>query len=230
MNLLKLNHIIEGYYEEELTQKTIDLYRIGTEEEHIQFKNILNVSNIYTSNMNMTEDYKEFFQAFELFRNVFPENLQEDIFYAAKLGFHFKGVPSKLVYLLKKSISTYTSPNVAVSAINRMAWGRFLKRGSIQDGITIKTVIDNLLGEAYTPLSEHRRKVKYRDWYEVYVENVDRVVLLNEEIARSIDSLDDLRNVKFSEEKGVLVYDSPLRVIGPYVGIINDDFDLRKVI
>jgi len=230
MNLLKLNRIIEGNYEEELTQKTIDLYCIGTEDDHFQFKNILNVSSVYTSNMNMTEDYKEFFQAFDLFRKVFPENLHEDLFYTAKLGFHFKGIPSKLVYLLKKSISIYTSPNVAVNAINRMAWGRFLKRGSIPEGVTIKTIIDNLLGEAYMPLSEHRRKVKYRDWYEVYVENVDRVVLLNEEIATSVDSLDDLRNVKFSEEKGVLVYDSPLRAMGPYVGIINNDFDLRKVI
>ena len=89
-------------------------------------------------------------------------------------------------------------------------------------------IIENLTGVAYESLTNSRRKVKYRDCYEIYVQNVDRVVIVPPEIADFINSLEDLESIEFVDGVGVCVCGEPLRVLGDKIGIAKDDFDLRE--
>ena len=228
MTLIELNKIVEGNYAEEMTEASKQKYRCATDQELQLFKSMLMMDAAYQNALKMTESHKEFYETYSFFRLSFPDEIKEDLFYATKLGFRYEGIPTRLVYLLRKALLTHDSPNLAISAINKMSWGRFLKRGSLPNGVTIKMIVENLLGESYDTILDYRLKVKYKRWYEVYVSNVDRIALLPEEIAQQIEET-DIRSIMYTKDVGLTLYEKPLRTFGSFYGIISHEFDLRKI-
>lgn len=227
MTLLELNSIISGKYKEEW--KNNKKIRTIERDELDSFKRLLAISDVYQQAIiKQTESDEEFYEAYPLLAEVVPKEIQEDVFYAVKLGFFFEGVPCKLVYLLKKALMQYDTVNVAISSIDTRAWGRFLKAGSLSNNVTIQRIIENLKGSQVSLLNEFNRKVDAgKGLYEIYVENTDRVVVVPEDIANVIESIDDLRNVNYVKGVGVCVYETPLRTMSGRVGITVDEYNLR---
>ena len=226
MNLLELNSIVAGKYTEGVGKNKTT--RCITEEEFEDFRAMLSVNPANRDFLNRTETASEFYEHVELADKYIDKEIKEDAFYAAKLGFFYAGVPSKLVYILRKAIRKYQSPNLALSAIDVRTISKYLKEGALPEGITIKNVIESILGRQCELLTSYRRKVKFKDWYEVYVPDVDRVLLLPEDLAKHIESLEDLENINYRKDVGVCVYDIPIRTMGNKVGVTVDEFDLRK--
>ncbi|MBQ2885880.1 MAG: hypothetical protein IJE43_19315 [Alphaproteobacteria bacterium] len=225
MVFLELVEIAEGKYKEK--DKTSAQPACVTKSDLMLFRRLLRTQDIYTESFNKTDSAKEFYEAFELFRKIIPDNVKEDAFYSAKVGYYFEGVPSKLVYILKQAISKGATPSLALQSVSPLVWGRFLKEGSLPEGITIKDVLESIYGYEVQLLSKSQKKIQYSDYSEIYVENVDKIVLLPNDIADQFASIDDLSSIKYVPKKGVCFEEMPLRFFNGRKGITLDEFDLR---
>ena len=225
MDLLELNSIFEGKY---TGDKVVPKHRTVTEEEFNEFKGLLGVSELYVAALQNTEISSEFYDTCELLKRVISPEIQEDVFYAAKLGFYFEGVPTKLTYLLSKALKQYKYPNLAISAINRNSFGNYLKEGSLPEGVTVKRIISNLVGRPVTLLTKVNRKAETKLCCEMYVNNTDRVILLPRDISDQISTLEDMENIQYVEGVGVCLGDIPLRTFGGRTGLTKSDYDLRE--
>lgn len=227
MNLLELNEIVSGKYKESIKSGQAEKNRLAAESDVTLFKEALAINKEYQRGFNITDSAKEFYESYELFNSIFDDCIKEDVFYANKLGYLFEGVPCKLTYILTKSIRANQTPNLALQSVSSLVWGRFLKNGTLREGITIKEILENIYGKNIVLLSEGVRKVKYDDFSEVYVENVDRIVLLPPDIADTLGSIEDLKSIVYKKGLGVCFDSVPLRVYNGRIGIVEDEFDLR---
>lgn len=228
MKLIEKNEIIMGRYKGS-GWKNKDGMRVCTKEEFMQFMGYINMNSKYRSILRNTEDADEFYSACPLFKKDFPDEVKRDLFYAAKLNFKYEGIYSELVFLLKKALRTYNTPNVAISSIKWQK--RMLMEGYMSEGHTIKEVIENMLGHSINLLTDYNRKAAVNeDTYEIYVENSDRVIVLPADIANMVDSAEDLRNVRYIKDVGVCVYDVPLRTMNSRLGVCFDEYDLRECV
>lgn len=226
MNLLDLNKIICGKYSDEVKNKYKPIKNL--KEEVAKFQKVMLINELYISCFKLTESSEEFYRSCPDFKKFIELELLEEVFYITKLGYYLEGVPSKLTFLLQKAFQKYDTPNNAVNAITGTAFGRFLKKGSLAEGITIKTVIETLIGERYQELTEFRLATKFKNCYEVYVKNVDRVVILPEDYGKYLESIDDLRTIEYRKEEGVVLCNTPLRTYGERIGVTCNEFDMRK--
>ena len=227
MNLLEVNKIVEGRYDDDTATGTPAV--AITQDDLYNFNLLLDIDRKYREEgLYLTNSHTEFYNAFELFDAVVEDELKEELFYAAKLGFFIKGVPSRLVYLLQLAIRKYTYPNYALAAIDRRVLAKYLKRGVLADGITIKDVIENLLGKSYQPLTEYTRAACYDDVAEVFVENTDRVMLVRKEFFEYFSNREDAKTVTYVKDEGVKVQDKLVRTLGNQLGITADEYDLRE--
>ena len=134
MNLLELNKIFEGKYIEkrEKEEKQIQV----TEENVIKFRELLMINDSFTEGLNRTESAVEYFKTYELLDKVVSDDLKEELFYIAKTGFFFEGIPSKVVYLLQRAIKKYNTPNNAISSIDIRVLNKYLKKGYLPESVT----------------------------------------------------------------------------------------------
>lgn len=237
MNLIELNSVLCGNYKEELKRKVDFEKTMATTEDINLFKSLLAIHDYYRDGFASTEVSEEFYEAYEMFRDMIPKEKQTDVFYATKMSYILEGVPSKLAYLLRKAIrSDKTEENLprgvneAILSIGYTSWGKFLKKGSLAGDLTVKDVIDVIVGRDCTLISDSVRKVVYEDYAEIYVQNVDRVVLVPKDIADQINSMEDLCNIQYKQGVGVCVGDFPLRIMNGRIGVTKNEFDLRECI
>lgn len=226
MNLLELNKIVCGKYTEETKNKYSQIDNL--KEEVHKFQKLMLVNELYMSCFKLTESSEEFYKACPHFKKFIELQALEEVFYATKLGYYLEGVPSKLTYLLQKTLHKYDTPNNAVNAVMGTAFGRFLKKGSLAENITIKMVIESLLGVEYQELSEFRLAARFNNCYEVYVSNVDRVVILPQDYSSYLENIEDLKTVEYRRGEGVVLCNTLLRTYGGRIGITCNEFDLRK--
>ncbi len=226
MTILEKNEIIRGKYKESLNTTG----KVLAASEDVQlFRKLLTYNDGYFKWFSQTEDYKEFYEAFELFDKAFHKNLKEDVFFAAKLGCIFEGVPSRLAFIIKKALRENPTNNTAIESIDERTFGSYLKKGSLPEGITILDVIEQLVGSSVQLISSHRRKVENRDGsYDIYVQNVDRIVIVPKDIGDMINSLEDLKNINYRKGIGVCIDDTPLRTLNGRVGVTVKEYDLRE--
>lgn len=226
MNLLQLNEIFEGKYVDEL--KKSEVIKTITENDLNEFRELLSISDSFSEGLNLTESYAEYFQTYEILGKSVNEDLKEDLFYAAKLGFFYEGIPSKIVYLLRKSLRKYNTPNNAISALDVRSISRYLKKGSLPEGVTLKMIMENIIGREFETITQYRRSVHFKEVTEVYVQNTDRVLVLPKELAVFVESQKDLESVQYVKNIGVCVHDIPIRTLGGKIGITFNEYDLRE--
>lgn len=229
MTLLEFNKIIDGKPLESV--KPVEYVGITMEDLEF-FRRMLSIDPAMIPALHETSRSKEFFDAFPILDSIeYSKEQKEDLFYAVKLGYFYSGVPCKLVYLITKAIAATETPNQALCLLKDSKHvAKYLVDGAINNGITIKQVVANVLGSEFKTITNSRRKVKFNNFYEIYVENVDSIVLVPEDIAGQINSIGDLRAVSFVPNVGVCVHDIPLRTFGNRYGITVNEFDLREVI
>lgn len=231
-NVLEINKKASGKYD--LSDGTSKPIATCTDNDVELFRTLLKVNEACTKVFTQTESSKEFFKAVPLIADYLKEAnktaVMEDMFYSTKLGFYYEGIPSKLVFILKKSLFKYKTPNAALAAIYPMSIQNFLKQGALPEGITIKTIMEACLSKQIELLSSFKRKVSYEGLCEIYVANTNRVLVAPEEMMRELSSRNDLEAVEYIEGVGVCVKNKLLRTFGGKFGIVTDEYDLRSCI
>ena len=226
MDLLQLNSIFEGKYTEEL--KKTDKTKTITIDDFNRFRELLSINEAFQNGLRFTESSSEYFEAYDLLNKVIPDEIKEDLFFTAKLGYFFDGIPSKVVYILQKAIRSYNTPNNAISSLDVRSLGKFLKKGSLPDGVTLKEIMENLIGSKFSLLTKYRKSVQFKESVEIYVPNTDRVLILPKEVAALVQSEEDLDSIEYVKNVGVCVHGIPIRTLGGKVGLTLNEYDLRE--
>ena len=130
---------------------------------------------------------------------------------------------------MNKAIRKYNTPNNAISAISDQIISQYCAEGALGPDVTLKTVLQNIMGKAYKSLTLSKLAVLNNGVYEVYVSNVDRVLILPKEYEKYLNDLSDLRTVEYVKSVGVCIHGEPFRTLMRN-GITTNEFDLRDCI
>lgn len=223
MNYLEVsNNILYG--KKILVKSALDESSIDT------LRNIISISPGIQSAFNLTDDADSFMKMYPDIRRVISTSKLIEAFYALKLGYYLEGVPSKLVYVIENAVKTFGKDNInyTLSSItpflNIYATSKF---ECDNNTYTLKGVVENIVGSSVSLLSYASPKVKSNGCYEVYVKDINQVVLLPNDIGEEIPMV-DVDKIVYNKEVGLTINDVPLRCFGDRVGITKSEFDLRE--
>lgn len=200
------------------------LYKVKsfTEEQLEAFRQMLSGNASIADMFNRCESAKSFFRHYPDFKEMGINN--SELFYQFKLGYGIEGVPSELVFILNKAISTYgiANPNSTLwtcyKLISQYAECSF-NLGS--EEVNLQEVIYAIFQQKFDFITP-RRNIS---GCEVYVHNKDSIALLPENIINEIDG----RKVYYDKD-GLYVGEDRqlLRLMCGRIGATLDDFDLRE--
>lgn len=180
-------------------------------------------------NFDAMENYKDFFNCEVEIKKLIPtRQFQQEVFYALKNGIIVQGVPSYCIYMVKKALDMYHSPNLVVKQLPLDLLKNCFTQGYFGDDYTLRDVICNLSGLPYEPLSMSKRKVAYQDFTELYVEETDMVAILPNALAVGLNE-DSIQYLHVTPD-GLVIKDILLRTRGSYTGAVNSIYDLRKLV
>ena len=164
---------------------------------------------------------------------VIPKKLATDVYYAVKMGQYYPGVPNKLVYILH---TTYTRladgkfPNLTLSkclnAIKQYGDRVYVSEVGRYD---TKDVLNNVCGHDVRLITADSLKAEVANAVEVYVEAIDKVVILPKDMADGLNN-EDCRNIKWSSTQGLSINGILLRQMNQRVGLTRKDYDLREAL
>lgn len=225
MKITELNMMMEGVG----LPKGKELARVPNLADRVhEFSEVLLAFEDVRTRFGLTESVKEFADSSPVLKTFFKREVLEEVFYATKTGYFFEGVPSRLTYLLKKALQSYDTPNKALASINGSRLLPYLKQGVLPEGVTVRTVINNICGYDVRLLTEAKLAVQNMNTIEVYVPGVDMVLVLPKEYEGVVGSWSDLETVCYEKGRGVLIRGQLFRTMYGRLGITEDDFDLRK--
>ena len=223
MNLVEMNEaILTG-------SKKQQKVPVFNQEQLIGFKKLLKVSNVIEGVYEETEDSNSFFSMFPDIKKVAGGSVSVEMFYAAKTGFYYPGVPARLIYILNKLFAggKYESINASLNSAIKLlqlycksSW----KYG--EETVTMKDVIENITGKSVTLLTVSVPKTDANGVYEVWVPNVERVALLPQHIYEKL-SYQDCEKIEYTPD-GLSLNGMLLRTFSDRLGITKSDFDLRE--
>lgn len=202
-----------------------------TDDDILLFQSLLNISNDIVNTFNNTDDVNSFLSVFPDIKEICGSNVVVECFYAVKLGYYVKGVPTKLLYILKKAFEKEESvkyPNTILARCIGLIKPYTMKFYETDTGkVTLKDIIENFTGYTIKLLTDSTTLVKTNGYYELWVPDAERVAILPEDIAKML-SEDDCDNIRFDLSKGLVLHDIPLRTFNGRIGITHDEFDLRE--
>lgn len=204
------------------------------------FLSTIAASNSVVSVFKATDNVASFYDkckvadAIEIGEDVAPTATERraaliEIFYAAKLGYYLKGVPSRLVYILHKAKEMGWTPYVnrqlerVLPLIQTYAEKYFegTEKYNVQDVINSEWRINANL------LTNVNFKIEYEDGWEVWLPKVERVAVLPKDMGEML-SFKDCERIEYDTRNGLTLDGTPLRVLGARIGVTKDDFDLRE--
>lgn len=199
-----------------------------------EFVEVILTSQSFKFYIASTESAKQFWKSCKSVAELFPSEYREDLFFTAKLGKHYDGVNSKLVYMLQKAKSQFKFPNLALSSIKFSDLAEFCIEGALAD-CSIYDVICNIWGVDVKILSPYRRRAKIGDCVEIYIQEdsnmkiIDRVAVISDSISSCIND-NELSSIIYDVKKGLCIGDFLLRQMAGKCGVTRHDFDLREVL
>ena len=198
-----------------------------------RFRRLVASSNSVQNMYNNIEDANAFFMMYPDIKKIFGAGVCVEIFYVCKQKYVYDGVPAKLVYILNKTFNEGGLVHVN-AALNRATalLKPYVNDVYVVDGmaVTVKDVIENIVGRSVKLLTSSVRKVKATDCYEVYVPNAERVALLPMDIANMLPYA-ECEKIRFTKEKGLVIGDDVIvRCLNNRLGITRDEFDLISCI
>lgn len=222
MTLLQLNDAIQNPKEGHRVVEKI------TSEDVNEFNRLISINNSSKVAFDTIDDANAYFSIFPDIKKIIGSKKCVEVFYALKCGFVYDGVPGKLTYMLielfklmdKESVNR--SLNSAVKLLDKYAGYTY---GDSK--FTVKDIIENILGKSVSLLTDYCRKVKVGDYWEVWIPGENAVALIPDDIANMLSS-DNLEELYYDSDKGLMLKEIPLRTLNNRVGCTLDDFDLRN--
>lgn len=224
MNLLEMNDKIL------VPKKKVTKVAEIKQDKLVDFKTLVAMSKMTESAFDVLEDANAFYKMFPDIKKLIGANICVEVFYACKLGYYYEGIPTKLLFILNKTVKVNgrehinKALNPAVTLLRSYVDNAYQYSG---EKITVKDVLENIIGEPVALLTTSELKVKSSDCWEVYIKDAERVALLPEDIA-SMLSYSDCEKLSFDIGKGIMLEDIPVRTLNNRLGITRDDFDLRE--
>lgn len=195
-----------------------------------EFRRLVHSSKSVGNSFDTSDDSTSFFAVYSDVKKCVGKDVAEELFYAAKLGFFYPGIPSRLAYILNRMTREYgvATVNESLSRCVKLLSpyvGDLYESNGVE--VSLKDVIENFVGGPIKLLTSSVRKVKATNCYEVYVPNVERVALLPGDIANSLPYA-ECAKITFDRNQGLVIGDLVLRTMNNRLGITKDDFDLRE--
>jgi len=169
--------------------------------EHMQLQEFVDKLEQYPIAKNIfneLESSTDFFKICTDFAVWFKKSEHTDLFYAAKCGYMFNGVPPKLVYMLQLALKDYNAPNLAIKYLNKNTLTHCFQKGAFGDKISLYTIIANMIGKSYVLFDENNFKNPCGDFTEVYIPTEDMVALLPTTVAKSFDT-DFIKTIRLTD-------------------------------
>lgn len=227
MTILELNKVISGNYDgmPVATKEPV----LITEEDVILFLSTFSVDDYVKSVFEATENYIQFYECLPWLKKCFDPSKAKEVFYAAKCGILYDGVPPTVIFLLKKALAEYEYKyaNLAISLLNRNMLIPYLKEGILPTGTSYRDVVSNIVGRSVKLITASNLCVDVNGVSELYVPNTDQIALVPTDMLEGVSDLDDLRTVEFVPELGITIKGIPIRTLGGRMGLTRNDFDLR---
>lgn len=223
MDLLDLNKIILS------KDKTEIEYPIIKEGDFNFFKELVNIDGTIKAAFDSTDNATIFFKGYADIKELVGTKAV-DVFYAYKLGYFLEGVPMKLVYILTKAYREYSEVNMALNScialVQKYANNVYVTPNG---SYTVKDIIDNIAATSTKLITEDCLKVEYNNYFEVYIKDTRMVALIPSYTATNL-SQDDINNIKYDKEKGLVLHGLPLRISTNTLGATLHDYDLRECV
>jgi hypothetical protein len=105
--------------------------------------------------------------------NNLDEMLQEEVFYACKLGTYIDGIDSKVWYVFSKLHAIYGSANKVMDVFPSILYER-----AFNMNISLQNFICENIQTDYRPLSMATRIVRQAEHYDVFVQSLNAVIML----------------------------------------------------
>lgn len=225
MNLIDMNDKL-------LVNKNRKLVKVPDVNQDMcdEFRRLIRAAGPVQGMYDSIEESSAFLTMYPGIRKIYGQDTATELFYACKLGFHYPGVPCRLVYILNKLFKEFGVVHVndslsrAVKLISPFVDDLYESNGV---EVTVKDVVENFVGAPIKLLTSSVRKVKATDCSEVYVPNVERVALLPADIANVLPYA-ECAKILFDRDKGLVIGDVIVRCMNNRLGVTKDDFDLRS--
>lgn len=156
---------------------------------------------------------------------------KKELFYSMLCGVYIPNVPSELTALFVLTRRECEYPNQMIAALDKSAFKKYLTYSYHSSPTIMKDILDGLWGYKVNLVTNDRLMVTNDDAVEIYIRNINDILLCNKNIRDILPDTRDVENLKYSKEKGIVLGDSdiPLRTLVQTFGIVDDDLDLRKV-
>lgn len=195
---------------------------------------------LYDKNhINQTFSHNEFYDAnpmmYCFIKDWYKEgNVQvfmKELFYSMLCGLYVPGVPSELTALFVLTRRQVETPNKMIAALDKSRLKRYLCSPISDNPRIMKELLDTIWGYDVQLVTSLRPSVTNKGVVEVYIDNINDVLLCDESIKDILTDVRDFKDLWYSKDKGVVLGDKeiPLRTLIHSFGIVDDDLDLRKV-
>ena len=152
-----------------------------TTKDFQAFWDIITMYDTYNIILNQMDYYEDFFNVCYDLKELFDPALHQELFYAAKVGYMYEGVPTYLVYMIKKCLEEYPFGNLIVKMFPIPLLNSYCKEGAINN-TSIHDIIATELGVDYRVLDENNLISRYDKFSEVYIKNEDMVAIVPNDI------------------------------------------------
>lgn len=235
MTLLDINEVILGNVELPMDSK-IDQYKDLTEDIE---KAIELCEGLYNKDhLNLTKSHTEFYQANPLmdawiddWKGKDSKLFKKELFYTMICGLYIPKVPSELTALITLTSRVFKTPNKTIEALDKARLKKYVTSQFNEDKDIIKDILDKVFGYEVNLVTKVRPIVTNKENTEVYISNIDSILLCKNNIRDILTDVNDISNLYYDKEKGVVLGDSgvPLRTLINKFGIVRNDMDLREV-
>ena len=187
-------------------------------------KEILAASPRIKQVFDSCESASDFFKLYTSFKDMGLNT--EEAFYRLKLGMKVDGVPSRIIYILRKAIKENGTefPNLTLQSVYKLL-AQYDDYTFVNNGneITLINIVEYVFGKPVKLTTARRHRVDN----EVYVPNVNRIAIIPDdmlELVKGEISYEPSRGL-IGEVDGAMI---ELRILSDRLGVTTDDFDLRK--
>lgn len=235
MKLTEINDIILGNTILTKSPKFKDLpdYSSEFKKAFDMFEGLYNKQH-FSSTMSHTE----FFESNPMLNAAMDDEYGQDSkvfkkewFYSTLCETYIPGVPSELTAILVLTRRKCESPNQMIAALDKSKMRKYLTNQCHNNPKIMKEIIDELWGYEVSLVTDVRPMVTNGDTVEIYISNVNSILLCNTSIRDILTDASDIESLQYTSDKGIVLGDSgiPLRTLIQSFGIVKNDLDLRRV-
>lgn len=187
-------------------------------------KELLPAMPLLKKTFDSCESATDFFKAYPTFKEIGQNS--EEAFYRLKLGMKVDGVPSRIIFILRKAIKENGTefPNLALQSVYKLL-SQYDDYTFTNDGreITLIDVVEYAFGKPVKLTTARRLRVDN----EVFVSDANRIAIIPDDILELVEG-----DITYEPNRGLLGEVGgeliELRILSDRIGVTLDDFDLRK--